>query len=383
MLAKSAHTLETDPYRAGVALADQLREIDPELVFLFSSIDFSGSVELPEALHEVLDRPGLILIGSTGEGFMEGRKCADIGACALGINGAGAMRVVVSTAGGVARDTELAARKVLDDLRGQLGAQPDLVVMIADFHADGSAIERAIQAAGVPVVGGFAADDNFDMEKCYLYAGSEVLEDAIVAVGLLGGIHFDVHIAHNLNPVGAVGTITQSTRTHLASIDGMDAMDFVERAIGRPVSKVDQGIVTLNVLSAENPDKKYLRSIVPESIVDGEGFSLFGGIETGEKIQVCIAKPEEVIAEVYRVAETLSHEDFTAKAGLIFSCAGRKNLLGNKIEHEVTAVCDQLGREFAVAGFPTFGEIGPLRTAEGWSPSFFHNMTYVLLLLGD
>ncbi len=37
----------------------------------------------------------------------------------------------------------------------------------------------------------------------------------------------------------------------------------------------------------------------------------------------------------------------------------------------------------ALAGFPSLGEIAPLRTADGYSPSLFHNMTYVLMLIGS
>jgi hypothetical protein len=34
-----------------------------------------------------------------------------------------------------------------------------------------------------------------------------------------------------------------------------------------------------------------------------------------------------------------------------------------------------------LAGFPSFGEIAPLRRRGGYTRNLFHNMTYVLLLL--
>jgi hypothetical protein len=57
--------------------------------------------------------------------------------------------------------------------------------------------------------------------------------------------------------------------------------------------------------------------------------------------------------------------------------------LGNRIEHEVLAVRKSLGDGIALAGFPSFGEFSPVRVQGEYSETFFHNMTYVLLLLGD
>jgi hypothetical protein len=58
--------------------------------------------------------------------------------------------------------------------------------------------------------------------------------------------------------------------------------------------------------------------------------------------------------------------------------------LGNRIGHEVQAVRERLPRTTAFAGFTSFGEFGPLRHADGrYTATFFHNMTYILLLLGD
>ncbi|MCB1051525.1 MAG: FIST C-terminal domain-containing protein [Acidobacteria bacterium] len=383
MRAKSAHTLETDPYRAGLALADQLKPLEPDVVILFSSIDYGGNEELLQAFYDVLEAPELTLIGSTGEGFLETGKTADMGACALGLHFDQEIRHAMAWRSGVSQHSFSATQEMLDDLTTQLGEKPDLAILLSDFHADGTEIERAIRQYGVPIVGGFAADDNFDMNTCYIYANQKAQSDAIVVLGLKGPLQFDIHLAHNLEPVGKPGEVTQADKTWLGQVDGQDAMTFVETALGRPVSKVDQGILTLNVLSADNPEKKYLRSIVPDLPSDLEGFHLFGGVQKGSQIQVCMAHPEEVISEVYRVAETLERGKFKPKAGLIFSCAGRKHLLGNEIEHEVRAVRDRLGQDFSVVGFPTFGEIGPIRTQMGWTESFFHNMTYVLLLLGN
>jgi hypothetical protein len=178
--------------------------------------------------------------------------------------------------------------------------------------------------------------------------------------------------------------VTESAQTRVVSIDGVDAMDFVEREIGRPVSRVDQGIVTFNVIERDTKASKYLRSILPESF-DGDarpGLSVFGGIPAGSRVQVCLADPEDIVAEVRRVAAEVGESAFDPAAAVIVSCAGRKHLLGNRIEHEAKEIVKARRGDIALAGFPSFGEIGPVKIEGKYTDTFFHNMSYVLLLLG-
>lgn len=50
MRAVSAHTLESDPYRAGIQLADAVKGIEPEVVFLFPTIPPILPSRLPVSL---------------------------------------------------------------------------------------------------------------------------------------------------------------------------------------------------------------------------------------------------------------------------------------------------------------------------------------------
>ena len=70
MRARSSSTIVTDPYRAGIALGESLATMSPEVVFLFSSIDYSVP-ELLEGLHDALDRDDVIVVGNSGNGFYE------------------------------------------------------------------------------------------------------------------------------------------------------------------------------------------------------------------------------------------------------------------------------------------------------------------------
>jgi hypothetical protein len=384
MKALSATTLEMDPYRAGIELADAVKGIDPEVVLLFSTIHYQGSPELTEAIYDVLD-PRVLLVGGTGDGIFETTCTADVGASALALSSGGAVRWSVASTTGVTADARGATTRCLTDLREQMGpGGPDLVILLSDFHADGTAIEQAIHSVlRCPVVGGLVGDNNMSMEKCFTYVNRNVVADGAVALGMKGDFRYEIRVAHELRGVGRTGTVTSSEATRVKSIDGLDAMAFVEREIGRPVSRVDQGIVTFNVVDRDTSTSKYLRSILPDSEHAGQaGLSVFGGIPVGARVQVCIADPEDIVAEVRRVAAEVGSSSFDPAAAVIVSCAGRKHLLGNRIEHEAAEIVQARRGGIALAGFPSFGEIGPVKIDGKYTEAFFHNMSYVLLLLG-
>ena len=69
----------------------------------------------------------------------------------------------------------------------------------------------------------------------------------------------------------------------------------------------------------------------------------------------------------------------TPAAGLIFSCAVRKFLLGSRTRVEAQLAGTELGDGFPFAGMYCFGELGPVR---GAANSRLLNDTFVTLLLG-
>lgn len=382
MQARSASTKISDPYRAGVALGEALSPISPEVVFLFGSIQYFVTSELLDGLYDVLDRDDLVLIGNSADGFYEAQHVSEQGVAALALNSNGAVRWRVVAVGGVTADpagTARASLKALDEALG--GEKPAFMFLVSDFHADGSRIQDVIRnETDVPVVGGFAADDN-RLATCFLYANRELVRNSIVLLGAAGPISFDINIGNSLTAIGHPGRIDQAVGTNILSIDGISAMAFIERETGKPILPTDRGFVTLTIIDPDHPARRQLRSIVPDFSTNQGTLGLYAGIERGKRVQVCLASSDDLINEVYAIADRSRGLPFEPTAALIVSCAWRKQILGGKIEHEVKAL-SQAFPGLALAGFPSFGEIGPLKEGHRYTRNMYHNMTYVLLLLG-
>ncbi|MDG9669104.1 FIST C-terminal domain-containing protein [Hahella sp. CR1] len=384
MKACSTSTNAADPYRAGTMMGDVLAAISPEVIFLFSTVHYENPQELVEGLYDSIGNDDLVIIGSTGDGFFESEGPRDIGACALALNSEGLVRWRASHALGVGEQPAQTARTALSDALQACGDdKPTCMFMVSDFRADASQIEKVLEfETDIPIVGGFAADDN-KMASCTLYANRRALSDAVVVMTASGELHFDISIGNTLNAVGQPGVIDKAEGATIFSIDGTDAMDFIERETGKPVLQSDRGITSLSIIDSDEPDITRLRSIVPDFSVSERFLGLYGGIEQGKTVQVCLAQPETIISEVYSIAEKARKRGVKPVAALIVSCVGRKWLLGHEIEHEIRALAEHFGSALPIAGFPSFGEIGPLKTAKGYSRNLFHNMTYVLLLISE
>jgi hypothetical protein len=377
----SASTLTTDPYRAGVTLGEALASITPEVVFLFGSVHYFESNELLDGLYDALGRDDLVLIGNSGDGFYEAQLVSDYGVAALAINSGGAVRWRVVSASGVAADPAGTARACLKSLDTALeGEKPAFIFMVADFHADGSRLLEVIQGeTEVPVVGGFAADDN-RLSSCFLCANRELIRDGLVMLGASGPISFEMAVGTSLTPVGRPGRVDEAEGTTLYAIDGTSAMAFIERETGKPILPTDRGFVTLAVIDPDHPTWRVLRSIVPDFSAK-RTLSLFAGIGVGKRVQVCIADRKVLLDDVHAIVDKGHDLPFEPVAALIVSCAWRKSILGGDVAQESMA----LSRAYpgmAVAGFSSFGEIGPFKEGDRYTRSLYQNMTYVLLLIG-
>lgn len=382
--AKSVRSLAADPYRAGLEIGEALADIRPDLVLLFAAVGQARSPELLQGLREGLEQPDVVIAGNSGDGYFVHGDASSLGVAALGLCTQGQARFHLAQAGSVGQAPEAAVRQCLGVL-GQASAQkPSMYFLFSDFRTDASRLEQVLRdEVDVPVVGGLAADDN-QMQQCYVFAQDQVLTDALVMVAVDGPLAFDIAVGNALTPVGAAGRVERAVGTNVMQIDGLQAMAFMERETGKQVLQTDRGVLALTVTDNERDDEKILRAIVPDFSVESGALGLYGGIEVGKQVRVCMADPEQLVAEVYRIAAEARERGFQPAAAFFVSCNGRKWLLGKEILHETLALSEAFGAQLPMVGFASFGEIGPLRLKQGgYTRNLFHNMTYVLLLIGD
>ena len=263
MKAKSCFSTVLDPYRAGIEIAEELVAFHPEVIFLFSTIHYEGSPELLEAIYDVLESDEIILIGNTGDGIYERSQVAGAGVSALALNTDGAVKWHLSYEPGLGVAPHDTTKRCINRINEACtSAGPTLYFLAADFRTDSSEILMALQeTTKAPVVGGLAGDD-YSMKRCFVYANKKVLTDSIAILAMDGPLAYDIRIAHDLQPMGRSGEITESDGTTVCKIDNIPVMNFMEQEIGKPLDIVDEGSLTFKIMEHLNDGEYRICSLL-------------------------------------------------------------------------------------------------------------------------
>ncbi|MBI5576250.1 MAG: FIST C-terminal domain-containing protein [Deltaproteobacteria bacterium] len=382
---RSASSISTDAYLAGLEIGESLKEISPETVIFFASISYERNfAELFDGMRDGLGSEDAVLFGGTGDGFYETSQTANYGASALGIHSGGKIRWSAASAVGVEEDSFLAARSCALAAAAGTGSPPTFAFVLADgTKADGSGIVAGVESViGAPFFGGLTGDDRKFKRSRVLLNGAE-LENAVAILAASGEIPFAVNAASGWTPIGAPGNIEDGESGTIRRINGMTAQAFMKEQLGKPLGEADLGIVPLAAYRQADDEYFFLRT---PSHLDRESGAIatFGSIEAGTAVRVCTATRPDVLDGVLRAAEGVEARGFTPAAALVVSCAGRKWLLSDSGKEEVDLVLSAFGGKIPMAGFPSFGEISPFRKPGGaYTQTFFHNVTFVVCLLGE
>jgi hypothetical protein len=105
-----------------------------------------------------------------------------------------------------------------------------------------------------------------------------------------------------------------------------------------------------------------------------QSITFAGNVPEGSYARFMMGQIEDLIGGALKAAKmSLDHLSGRQPGfSLLVSCAARRNVLRQRVEEEVEAVRDVLGEEAVLAGFYSYGEIGPM---EASGPPELHNET--------
>lgn len=382
----SSKSILTDPYRAGIEIGAILAPISPEVVLLFASMSYDPDFsDFFEALYDALGTESVIVFGGTGDGIYETSSAENYGVSALGISSGGRVSWSTAIEQGVQVDSFSAARACA---RKALASCPDSTgfrMVLADgAKADGHAIVGGIAAEiPGPFFGGLTSDDRkFTSSKVFLN-GTEY-EDAVAILTGCGELGFAVNASSGWTPMGRAGVVEDIQGCEIRTISGQTAQEFMAGALGKPLGEADLGIVPLAAYQAGSTEHFFLRT-ASQLHADTGAVTTFGSVEKGAVVRVCSASREDVMRGVADAMQglTLDSLGFIPSAAIVISCAGRKWLLSDRGEKEISALFEHLGYSVPLIGFPSFGEISPFRLGDGtYTTVNFHNVTFVVCVLG-
>ncbi len=381
MKCKSFHTKTPDAYDAGLMIGESLAEIQPEVILLFSSIHYDFP-ELFDGIYSICGSRDIIIFGGTSDGFYETGGVSDYGAGALGINSEGKIRWAASLRGGGTEVPYETARDCAGEVVKQLENTPAAAFVFADLPCDGAKVVKgAREILKCPFIGGLTGDE-WQFKKGYVFLNGKAYRDSVGILGMDGDIPFAVNSASGWKPMGKAGNVEKISGNIIQTIDGKTALEFIEEQFGMPPAESTLGLIPLAAYETGDDEHFFLRTPSKMDVASGR-ITYFGSIEEGTPVRVCNATEEDVVHGINDALEGMGEMGFEPLCAVVVSCGARKWLLGERTIKEVNRVFDYLGKTIPLVGFPSFGEMGPIRKQDGtYTGTLFHNVSYVILFIG-
>ncbi len=135
------------------------------------------------------------------------------------------------------------------------------------------------------------------------------------------------------------------------------------------------------ILSGDREETGLIRTLLGIDETDGS-LTLAGDIPQDGYLKLMHASTEALVdgAEAAAEAARRMARGGGQGLGILVSCIGRKLVMGDRVDEEVEAVGEVLGRNCVLTGFYSNGEISPfLETTE----CKLHNQTMTITYLGE
>lgn len=353
---------------------DRLGGVTPRGALVFASIDIDLAV-MTAILRDRL--PGVPVSGCTTDGELSGPEGFLEDSIVITLIASDTVEISVGFGVGAASDPARATADAVAMARAGITQAPALC--IATPEGLGTNIHhildglRAAIGADCPIVGG-AAGDQLRFTRTSQICNDAVLNDAVVIMLLCGPLVVSSGVATGYTPLGSAHTVTSAAGAEIREIGGRPAVELYDDYV--------QSHSVHFPLAVHVPERGgYVLSTPQRFDRETGSIHLVNPIPANSTVQIATATRDEIIAAA-RAAGQQAMAGFPGgapEAALVFSCAGRRAVLGTRTNEEYRCLTEIIGTDIPTAGFYTYGEICP-GAKDG--PSLTHTNALVAVLLG-
>lgn len=233
-------------------------------------------------------------------------------------------------------------------------------------HFEGEKLVKSLEkqlGADKLFFGGMAGDD-WALKETFVFTNTQESNYGIVALALNGDkISLNGMAVTGWKPMGIARTVTKSDGKFLYEIDGKSAVDLYLKYLGKADKITKKKFKIFEDLAIEYPflvERDTNETVIKSPTkIDHTTNALFMDNPMPEGTKFWFTQPPEfdIVEEVIEKAAQLKNDlDTEAEALLIFSCGGRKPILGPFVTDENERLAKLWNTP--MAGFFTYGEFG-------------------------
>jgi hypothetical protein len=168
----------------------------------------------------------------------------------------------------------------------------------------------------------------------------------------------------------------------LYELDGQSALMLYKKYLGDQAKDLPgSGLLFPLSVRINSDDPGLVRTILSVN-EEEQSITFAGDMPEGAYARLMKANFDRLIDGAGHAAESskIAGTEGSPEVAILISCVGRKLLLNQRIEEEVEAVRDALGKETVIAGFYSYGEISPFSAG---GKCELHNQTMTVIHLSE
>lgn len=264
----------------------------------------------------------------------------------------------------------------------EIPALKGILLFSKGLHVEATELVAGIQdilPAGIPIAGGLASDR--ELANCWVYAGGELRNDAVCAVGLVGErVELVCSSGGGWLPSSDRHLVTKAVDKRIYEIDGRPAYDVLSEQLARNIDENPWAIANETIaLKLDGAD--LVRSILGSDAEDGY-LEVAGDVPEGIEIQFMQSTIEEILDGVDEAAHGIRMKTVGLTDNalcVVIGCMGRVSILGDRTSEEVRSLRSSIGEGVSQVGMYSLGEI--LTTTCGHPQ--VHNLTMAVAVIRE
>lgn len=383
----TAITSQRDSAEAGRELGNLIRDTfkgaAPDAVIVFASAQHDYT-QLLSALSARCGNAVIVGSSSAGEFSSLSRGEGQVSALALRSQ---SMKFALGVGRNLSRDPAAAALQAVSSFEG-LGEHPlpyRAALVMTDAlagHTDAVVEQLTLATGGNYAFFGGGAGDDGRFHQTHVFAGTEAVTDAVVALEMQSMQPIGVGVSHGWVPAGEGLRVTESDGVRVIGLNGMPALSAFEdhaRATGQTFDRADPLPYFLhNIIGIKGASGYRLR--VPLGVNDDGSISCAAAVPQGSIVHIMKTSQASAVlaAEQATRAALEALGGRRPAAALVFDCVATRLRLGKAFDEELKA-CAALLEPAQFVGCNTYGQIA---RAEGQFGGF-HNCTAVVCVLPE
>ena len=252
-------------------------------------------------------------------------------------------------------------------------------------RVDGEALVAAVRkgSSARAQLAGCVTGDDFTLDRSGVLSEGSVRDDRIVIAAVSSRTPLGIGVRHGWRRIGPSHIVTRSDGRRLRELDGRRALDVwledIRAAGATPPTGLSSRALAIWMANAYElgvggPNRVVPIVRAPHDTTDGGAVLLSASVSDGAEVGLVHATPDELLAASRDAAGAARDACGGAIVGaLLFACAGRLAVLGDRFPEEPRGAAERLG--VPLGGACVYGEIARARR----DVDAFHNTTAVVV----